>query len=137
LTRGARTVTFEVETGGLIMTDEPTATVTPAPTPTQPIPTQTINIQTPAAPPSNGLAVASMVLGIVSLFLFWIPFLGWVPVLTGLILGIVALQKTYGRGFAIAGVVCAGLALAIKVWFWLVLIGIMGAAATTSAVHGG
>lgn len=116
-----------------MMTDEPTVTATP--TPTQPIPTQTINIQTPLAPPSNGLAIASMVLGIVALFLFWIPFLGWIPVLTGLILGIVALQKPYGRGFAITGVVCSGLALAIKVWFWLAVIGIMGAAATTGAVH--
>ena len=100
-----------------------------APTP----PAQTINIQAPAAPPTNGLAIASLVLGIIALCFFWIPFLGWIPVLLGLILGLVALGRPYGRGMAIAGAVCSGVALAIKLIFWLVLIGIFGAAATHSA----
>jgi len=111
------------------MTDQPQPGVTVAPTPTQ-----TINIQAPPAAPSNGLAVASMVLGIVSLFLFWIPFLGWIPVVTGLVLGLIALQRLYGRGMAITGVVCSGIALAIKVWFWLALIGILGVAASHANV---
>lgn len=105
-------------------------TTEPTPGGAQPPPTQTINIQTPAAEPTNGMAVASLVLGIIAIFFFWIPFLGWIPVITGLVLGIVALQRPQGRGMAIAGVVCSGIALAIKVWFWIAVLGFMGAAVT-------
>jgi hypothetical protein len=89
----------------------------------------------PAAPPpiiqpTNGLAVASLVLGILSLVMFWIPFLGWVPVLVGLVLGLVALQQPQGRGMAIVGIVCSGIALALKLLFWVFLASIFG------AVHG-
>jgi hypothetical protein len=94
---------------------------------------QTINIQTPAAPPSNGLAVASMVLGIIAIFTFWIPILGWVPVILGLVLGIVAFGKPYGRGMAVTGVVCSGLALLVKIIFWIVVAGAIGAAGAASA----
>jgi len=97
-----------------------------------PTPTQTINIQTPAAPPSNGLAVASMVLGIIAIFTFWIPFLGWIPVVIGLALGLVALSKPLGRGMAITGVVCSGLALLAKIAFWVVFASALGAAAVAS-----
>src|SRR5579863_5076480 len=102
---------------------------TPAGSSASPTPTQTINIQAQAAPPSNGLAVASLVLGIIAICLFWVPFLGWIPVILGLVLGIVALQRPYGRGMAVGGVVCSGVALAIKVWFWVLLIGFFGIAA--------
>jgi|HubBroStandDraft_1064217.scaffolds.fasta_scaffold548905_1 hypothetical protein len=88
-------------------------------------PTQSVYVQ---APPTNALAIASLVLGIVSLFLFWIPFLGWVPVIAGLAMGLIALQRPYGRGMAIAGVICSGVTLAIKVWFWMAIIGILGMA---------
>jgi len=113
------------------MTDQSTPGAAPTPPPTQ-----TINIQAPPAAPTNGLAVASLVLGIVSLFLFWVPFLGWVPVLVALVLGLIALQHPYGRGMAIGGLVCAGIALIIKVIFWVMLLGIFGAAATASHIHG-
>ena len=109
------------------MTDEAPSVVTASPTPTQ-----TINIQTPAAQPSNGLAVASMVLGIISIFTFWIPFLGWIPVIVGLVLGLIALPKPAGRGMAITGVVCSGLALLAKVVFWIIFAGALGAAAAAS-----
>ena len=93
----------------------------------------TINIQAPVAPPSNGMAVASMVLGIIAVFTFWIPFLGWVPVVLGLVLGIVALSKPYGRGMAITGIACSGLALLVKLIFWVFVIGALGAAGAAGA----
>lgn len=115
------------------MTDQPTA---PAATP--PTPTQTINIQAPPAGPSNGLAVASMVLGIIALFTFWLPFLGWIPVIVGLVLGLVAFGKPNGRAMAVTGVVCSGLALLVKVMFWVVLAGALGAiGAAGAAAHAG
>jgi hypothetical protein len=107
-----------------------------ATTTTAPAPGQTINIQAPIAQPTNGLAVASMILGIIAIFTFWIPFLGWVPVILGLVLGLIAFSQPYGRGMAIAGVVCSGLALAVKLVFWVFFIGILGAAGAAGAAAG-
>jgi hypothetical protein len=102
------------------MSDQTAATGPTAPTPAPQPPT-------PSAPPTNGLAVAALVLGILALFFFWIPFLGWIPALIGLVLGLVALQRPEGRGMAVGGVVCSAIALAIKIWFWVMVIGAFGA----------
>ena len=109
------------------MTDDTTPAAAPSPAAT---PTQTINIQTPAAAPGNGLAVTALVLGILGLVFFWIPFLGWIPAILGLIFGLIAMQRPEGRGMAVAGVVCSAIALSIKVLFWIALAGIIGAAAS-------
>lgn len=67
------------------------------------------------------MSIASMVLGIVSLFLG-----GWIGLLVGvlaLIFGIVTLCNGSGKkGFSIAGVSCAGVSI---VWNLLVIIGII------------
>ena len=76
---------------------------------TQPPVTTPAAPQTPPASEKKGLAIASMVLGIVA----WVLCCFWYllsPV--GLILGIVSLQqKQGGRGMAIAGVVLCGLSV--------------------------
>jgi hypothetical protein len=66
----------------------------------------------PPATKTNGLAIASLVLGIV-----WIA---WLGSLAGLVLGLVALRQIKnrherGRGIAIAGVVLSGLWLAVLI----------------------
>jgi hypothetical protein len=65
-----------------------------------------------AATPTNGLAVTSMILGILSILGIWVFFLGMIPALLGIILGHVALQQIKksnntqgGNGMAIAGLV--------------------------------
>lgn len=81
-------------------------------------------------PQSNGLAVASLVLGILSIVFVWIPFVGlisWILAPVGLVLGLVALSKPYGRGMAIAGTVCSGVGL-LGCIGWVVLIGAAAAA---------
>jgi hypothetical protein len=75
----------------------------------------------PFVQPTNGLAIAAMVLGIIALFTFWMPLLGWLPAVVGLVLGLVALQQPQGRGMAVAGVVCAGLSILFKLFFWLAI----------------
>jgi hypothetical protein len=110
------------------MSDETTPAVSQPPPSTPP--TQTINIQPAVAQPSNGMAVAAMVLGIVGLLIFWIPIVGWICPIVGLILGLVALQRPYGKGMAIAGVACSAVALLIKVVFWVLVITAVGAAAS-------
>ncbi len=66
-----------------------------------------------------GLALAGLILGIVALFLFWIPIISWLALilaLVGLGLGIAALvtavrQRTSAKGLGIAAVVVSGVAL--------------------------
>ncbi|MFT2706428.1 DUF4190 domain-containing protein [Clavibacter zhangzhiyongii] len=79
-----------------------------------------------AAAPPKGLSITSMVLGLVSLVLFWTV----VCPIVGLILGIVGVRKEpAGRGFAITGLVLNGLLLLIPVAVILFLL----AAGTTVA----
>lgn len=83
-------------------------------------------------PQSNGLAVASLVLGILSILFVWIPFIGlvsWILAPIGLVLGLVALNKPSGKGMAIAGAICSGVGL-LGCIGWVVLI---GAAAASGA----
>ena len=80
--------------------------------------------------PSNGLAVASLVLGILSILFVWIPFIGlvsWILAPIGLVLGLVALNKPFGRGMAIAGSICSAIGL-LGCIGWVVLIGAAAAA---------
>lgn len=75
--------------------------------------------------PNPGLAIASMVLGILSIVLFCCC--GWVLGIVGLALGIVALmqlpdtpQARSARGMALAGVICSGISIVLGLgWFIL------------------
>ena len=76
----------------------------------------------PKPPNAQGLAVASMVLGIVSIFLLCFWPIAVICAITGLSLGGVALSKINkgvvppdGKGMAIAGVTCSLVGLAISV----------------------
>lgn len=67
--------------------------------------------------PGKGLAIASLVLGIISLFLF--------PIVTGtlgIILGVVAKNKGCSSGLATGGIVCG----IIGVAFWLIMLIFVG-----------
>ena len=66
---------------------------------------------------SNGIGVAGFVLALVAVFLGWIPFLGWILWLLGLILSFVGIFRN-PKGLAIAGLVISliGLILLITVF---------------------
>lgn len=75
------------------------------------------------------MAVASLVLGIISLIIGFIPFCGmiaFVPAIIALILGIVAIvqnkKKGEGIGMAVAGTILSALAVIIM-FFWFVVLG--------------
>ncbi len=70
--------------------------------------------QGPAVPDRKGMAVASLVLGILSVELFCLWYLSLPCAVVGLILGILSL-KSSGRGMAIAGLVLSIIAIAIPV----------------------
>lgn len=90
--------------------------------------------QYPLQPQSNGLGVASLVLGILSIVFGLIPVIGlisWLLAPIGLVLGFVALGKPTGRSVTISGLVTSGIGLAICI-LWVVGLGaLMG---TTVAV---
>jgi hypothetical protein len=94
----------------------------------------TVHVHTQAGG-GNGMAVASLVLGILSILFVWIPLVGmisWVLSTVGLVLGLVALSKPFGRGMAIAGSICSGIGL-LGCISWLVLLGAAAASSTASA----
>jgi type IV pilus assembly protein PilA len=75
--------------------------------------------QAPTNPPRKGLAIASLVVGIVSVPTLGLLFVGGI---TGIVLGVVALNKAKmqphqysGRGFAIAGIITSSLSLLVAI----------------------
>lgn len=82
--------------------------------------------------PPKGMSVASMVLGLVSIFFGW-TFL--VPLL-GLILGLIGLKKEpAGKGMAVTGVILNGLMITGWVLLVMLLLGV-GMFGTAAAVNG-
>ena len=85
---------------------------------------------------TSGMAIASLILGVLAMLLGWIPVLRWLIILVGLGLGIAALMKISkdenlkGKGLAIAGIVLSCLAL----FFFVILMG-LGALAYFGAVE--
>lgn len=77
---------------------------------------QTIIINQPENK-TNGMGIAGFIIALVSIFLGWIPILGWIMWLLGLIFSIIGVLRT-PRGLAIAGIVISviGLILLITVF---------------------
>ena len=67
------------------------------------------------APKKTGFAVAALVLGISGLLFFWIPFIGVIVALAGIVLGIIALNKKQSSGLSIGGIVCGAIALLLSI----------------------
>src|SRR5690625_3445606 len=63
----------------------------------------------PQQPVSKGLAVASMVTGIVGLLLGWVPILGLLIGIAAIILGILALRKRQSKPMSWVGIVAGAL----------------------------
>lgn len=75
-------------------------------------------------PPGNGLAVAGLVLGILGLALCWLPFVGWLCALVGIILGALGMSRAKkiggrGKGMAVAGLICGIIGLFIGIMLFV------------------
>ena len=112
------------------MTDSPTnegditpSESTPPHPPEQQSPTRPQ--EAPAVKPSNRMGTAAGVLGIVGIALIWVPFIGGLLCLLGLILGIVGLVKGRNKsllvGMAITGIATGGVGVLIYVVFTIVV----------------
>ncbi|MGN9788403.1 hypothetical protein ACTMTF_43815 [Nonomuraea sp. ZG12] len=75
--------------------------------------------------PGNGLATASLVLGVASPFLVFVCFVGLLTAILSIVFGIVAIVRRTGKGRAITGIAFSVLALiiftALALWFWSVV----------------
>lgn len=77
---------------------------------------------TPQQPQNNGgggkkgLAIAGMCTGIGALVFFWCPGFGIILAIAGLVMSIIGL-KSSKRGMALAGVICASIALLLSIIF--------------------
>ncbi|WIY05386.1 DUF4190 domain-containing protein [Amycolatopsis mongoliensis] len=111
--------------------------------PVQPYtPQQYVSQPYPAYQPliTSGMAVAGMVVGIVALVLFWVPFLD-------LVLGFLAIGLSWGgmvqadrpgytgKGMGIAGLVCGIIAVIPAVIVMLFFFGVMAAAGTAACTY--
>ena len=87
-----------------------------------PLPPRHIQYQ-PQPPAGNGLAITSLVLGIIACVVFCVPFLPWLLGVTAIILGAVAIAQAgpVGNGKAKAGLILGVLALALGIGFWMAL----------------
>ncbi|MDR3266878.1 MAG: hypothetical protein LBT24_04825 [Tannerella sp.] len=83
----------------------------------QTTPNQTIIIKQSDVSKSNGIGTAGFVLAIIALFLGWIPALGWILWVLGLLLSFAGMFKK-PKGLAIAGLIISliGLILIIAVF---------------------
>lgn len=78
----------------------------------------------PIAPTSGpgGVAIAALVVGILAFLSGWVPIVGLILAVAGLVLGILALRQPRGKALGITAIVLSGLAAVTGV---LVLIGVL------------
>jgi uncharacterized membrane protein len=103
--------------------------------------------------PSNGMAVAALVLGLVSIVLgVWIPvpilglfmmFVAFVPALLAIVFGHISLRRSMvvgvGRGASLSGLILGYVTVALSVMttaFWVVTAAASSSAASESALIG-
>jgi len=82
-----------------------------------------------ASPPSNGVAVAAFVLGVIAIVLSWIPLLDIVLAAPAVILGGLGISRANrthgtGKGFAIAGLVLGAISILVTFVVFAILVAV-------------
>ena len=81
-------------------------------------------------PPGSGLAIAALVLGILSL-VFWVAYIGYVIMAPlAIIFGALAKRQGNSSGMATAGIVMGIISIAGALLFWIACVAICAAVAT-------
>ena len=76
-------------------------------------------------PEGNGLAVSALVLGIIGLVLFAVPFLPYPLAILAIIFGLIGKKQRIKKGLAITGIITGIITLGLKIWFWIGLASMM------------
>lgn len=82
--------------------------------PVTPQPTIIVNQAVPEAPKTNGMGVAGFVLALLGLFLGWVPVLGWILWVLGLIFSVIGVFRA-PKGLAIAGLIITFIGLIVLI----------------------
>ena len=86
---------------------------------------------------SNGIGTAGFVLALFTFFFGWIPVLGWITWILGVIfssIGISRAKKTgKGKGLSIAGLIISLVGLVVLLLLATVIAGLLGVAASVAA----
>lgn len=77
---------------------------------------------TPTRPAQAGLAITALVVGIVAFFGGWIPLIGLLLGIAGVITGIVALRRRQSRGFSLTGIVLSAVAIITNIIVTIIVI---------------
>lgn len=77
--------------------------------------------------PTNGIGTAGFVLALIALFIGWVPFLGWITWLLGLVFSFIGVFKS-PKGLSIAGLIVSF----IGIIFLILVFGAIGIAAMAS-----
>ena len=97
--------------------------------PPPPMPDQPAQIVYQVAQPTNGLAVAALVVGIVGVVLFWTVWGGVILGILGLVFGAVGLSKgnrgAPNKGMAVAGLILGGVAVVGSILFIVALVSVV------------
>lgn len=92
--------------------------------------------------PTNGLAIAALVVGIVAFISGWAPFWGFIAGVTAVVLGILGLRKPGLKGMSIAGLVTGAVgalwSLVVSAFFILAIVSVgIGGAALEQGIREG
>jgi hypothetical protein len=83
----------------------------------------------PYAPQTgNGYAITALVVGLVSIVVFWFPFVDWVLAAVAIIFGAVGISTAgrrggTGKGMAVAGLVLGLVTAVLGITFWVMIYG--------------
>ena len=69
----------------------------------------------------NGLAITSMILGILGVVLNIIPFLPYALSVLAIIFGIIAINNPAKKGMSLAGLILGVIGLGMKILFWIII----------------
>ncbi|MDN4607888.1 DUF4190 domain-containing protein [Sporosarcina highlanderae] len=75
---------------------------------------------------TNGMAVSSLVLGILGVVLNLIPLIPYLLGILAIVFGTMGKKVESGKGMAVAGTILGSIALVMKIIFWLFVIAIGG-----------
>lgn len=90
----------------------------------------------PAAPAPRGLAMSSMIVGIVSALIAWpLSFVGLVGGVVALVLGIVGVRKGQARGMALSGIITGAVAIVVALIMMILVAAIVATAFTDPSVQ--
>lgn len=71
---------------------------------------------------TNGMAISSLVLGILGVVLNLIPLLPYLLGILAIVFGVSGKKIQSGKGMAIAGIILGVITLAMKLFFWIFII---------------